>query len=568
MISPKFSVINVAGNTTATRYYAIDSGTHAAAITADTSVRVPISIPGTLRGLYFSVSVAPGAGASWVLTLFKNGASTGLTATISGASPTLPATDLINTVSVSAGDRFSWQLVPSAGTAPAAANIYVSCYFDSTNAGESFMSGGMPISANTANYWSPTGGALSATESDVSLMVPTAGTIDYLYLEASSNVGAGNTDTMTLVLNGTPTALTTNVSGASQTVATPDTTNSVAVVKGDLISMALTVAGTPTARILKWGMRFTPTVNGESLIMSRSTSITVSNIRYLNVVGGSGNNSTEALPQIAVPYASVLKKFAVSVVPAAGASKQWTFVDRKGGVTGNLSVVISGASQTSNDDPTDTTSYAAGDLFNWMSTPSGTPATITKGMFSAVFFVSPSTAYTSTLSETITFTDTLSKTITKVFSDTVTYTDTVLKSAAKILSDTVTYTDTLTKRISRALTETVTLSDIFAAIKNPGGSAYFQTLNDTITFTDTLIRRTSKSLSDAITFTDTLAKRISRSLFETITFTDIVALANAVVHILARYTIKLRFTSGSIIKRAATIFSKRNAARKFTIKLK
>lgn len=73
--------------------------------------------------------------------------------------------------------------------------------------------------------------------------------------------------------------------------------------------------------------------------------------------------------------------------------------------------------------------------------------------------VSTGTAYTTELTETVTLTDTLLKTIGRILSDIVTHTDTLLKGPARILTDTVTHTDTFTslRTAFTTLTEIVTL---------------------------------------------------------------------------------------------------------------
>jgi hypothetical protein len=290
-------------------------------------------------------------------------------------------------VTFAAGDTGSWQMVPSSGPTPGVATGFFATYTSTgSNSGEGFMAG-TSVSSSANVYFSPTGGASSATESAVSMEMPTAGTLDLLNLEVSGAVGSGATGTITLWKNGSATTLTTNVSGTSQTVATPDTTHSVSWVAGDLISIALTVSGTVTARQYKWSMRWTPTVDGETPVMARTVTLTVTAARYILPLGIAANATSEAATQAIVPYPFVFKNMSATIDALSGAGKQWNFQDRNTGVTGNLSVVL--ANVLTNNDTTHTDSYAAGDSFNYISTPTGTPTAFTKGMFGGVLYVAP-----------------------------------------------------------------------------------------------------------------------------------------------------------------------------------
>jgi len=80
--------------------------------------------PGILNRAWFNVSVAPGAGLTVTFTVFKNGAATGLTAAVTGATQML-ASDLVHAVPVAAGDLVCIQVaMPAVATAPyCAANL-------------------------------------------------------------------------------------------------------------------------------------------------------------------------------------------------------------------------------------------------------------------------------------------------------------------------------------------------------------------------------------------------------------------------------------------------------------
>jgi hypothetical protein len=63
------------------------------------------------------------------------------------------------------------------------------------------------------------------------------------------------------------------------------------------------------------------------------------------------------------------------------------------------------------------------------------------------------------LTETVTFTDSLGRLITKALTETATFTDTLGRLITKALSEIATFTDSLTKSITKVLTEVVTFYD-------------------------------------------------------------------------------------------------------------
>ena len=103
-------------------------------------------------------------------------------------------------------------------------------------------------------YFSANGEAVAASsEATVRSLVPIAGNIKNLYFQTGSNGnGAGNL-VVTLVLDGTPTALTVSVTPGTTTVVS-DTSNSFAVTAGQGISMRINnAAGNGTIGQMRWG---------------------------------------------------------------------------------------------------------------------------------------------------------------------------------------------------------------------------------------------------------------------------------------------------------------------------
>lgn len=173
-----------------------------------------------------------------------------------------------------------------------------------------------------------------------------------------------------------------------------------------------------------------------------------------------------------------------------------------------------------------------------------------------------STAYTKTLSETVSHTATiakqpkkiLSETVTstasfiknanKIFSETISHTDSVVRTAKKLLSETVSHTDYLIKRTARSFVEAITHTDTFTTLK-----IQFKTFSDIITHSDSLDKSTNKVLSETTTLTDTINRFWQRTLSETANLTD------SVLRLAARTLSEVATFSDSLIRVPGKIMS-------------
>ena len=205
-----------------------------------------LSASGTLSDLYLHCDTAPTAGNSVQMTLYKNEASTSLTATVSDTDTT--ANDTANSVSVSAGDTITMR-IDTTGT-PATGNIAFGMKFTSQKALEVPMVGGTlddPSNSST-EYNVPFGGNsnFGSTEADSrDVILNSTGFIKDFYVNLDDAPGAGKSRALTVRKNAADTALTV-------TVADSDTSGSltgtiVQVTAGDKISIEHTPSGTPDA---------------------------------------------------------------------------------------------------------------------------------------------------------------------------------------------------------------------------------------------------------------------------------------------------------------------------------
>lgn len=93
-----------------------------------------------------------------------------------------------------------------------------------------------------------------------------------------------------------------------------------------------------------------------------------------------------------------------------------------------------------------------------------------------------------------------------------------LTTITQTLSEVITDTDTLIRSVVRSLSETITDTDTFAFLK-----LKFQQLTESISDLDTLIKSTTRSFAETLTDTDTIIKNAIRTFSEAITDTDILA---------------------------------------------
>ena len=79
-------------------------------------VSIPVPVAGTFKNLHVQTSVAVAGGQTVTATLFHNGSATSIVAIITAGNTS--ASDLVNTLAVVKNDRFSVEIVNSAGTGP------------------------------------------------------------------------------------------------------------------------------------------------------------------------------------------------------------------------------------------------------------------------------------------------------------------------------------------------------------------------------------------------------------------------------------------------------------------
>lgn len=473
-----------------------------------------ISAPGTIDSLYVDLGTAPGRGETMSVTLRLNGADTALTVTISGTAKT--GSDTSHSVAVVAGDVVGWKVVASNNGAYAAANARYSCRFipttaDNFNVMFGIAGAGDQWDNTTTSQYTPamTKRGKNATENLRSQVMPSAGSIKNLYVNINTAPGVGKTRTFTVFKNGVATTLLVVISGTN--TSGNDTTHTVSYAAGDTISMECKADTSSASTKGGYGMTFVPTTAGEFPVMScdaNAQSTSVANYAFI-CEGGSTFSATETSRQQVVPMSIVFKAVYADLNTAPASGKSWAFALRKNAAATDLSASIANTS-TAGNDTSDHQTAIAGDLLSTESTPSGTPTATGSNRISYCF----AEALASTLTESITNTEVLTKLPGKTLLDTLTSTDTFasLKVQFKQLLESLTTTDTLIRSILKVCAESLTTTDTFIR-------SSVRTLTETITNTDTIKKLPGRILTETLTTLDSIIRTSSRTLTETITNT-------------------------------------------------
>jgi hypothetical protein len=232
-----------------TNYLALNDGSVTSTTESNTSNIMPTA--GTISDMYLLLSAAPGAGKTRVFTLYKNGAPTTITATISGAAATT-GNDITHSVAVVAGDTVSLESDPN-GT-PSSSQLRFGFKFTATQTNESLVLGSgyiggttVPTAVGTYAALIPneqlSSGAIAAEATYQSL--GNASLLGKMYVWTSNTAGAGNDWAFTVNVNGVNSSLTCSIADANNSA--NDTAHSATVADGDLISLQIIPTSNPTA---------------------------------------------------------------------------------------------------------------------------------------------------------------------------------------------------------------------------------------------------------------------------------------------------------------------------------
>ncbi len=243
-------------------------------------------------------------------------------------------------------------------------------------------------STSVTNYASFTGNILvSATEVNMSNVMPAAGVIDQLYV-LPSNTPSPGTMVVTIVKNTTPSSLTCTVSANAQCTDT-NTGHAITVARGDTISISFAPASSPTSRTYAVGVRWVPTTTNQALILDTAATMpSTSATRYFSANGTGASATTETNELGAVPVVSggmTIGNLTVAQSTAPGGVTTRAITLRAGAAGGASqsdrapTCTVTSAATTCQDG----NSYAAtsGQAIDVSAVPTGTNAAVTNFKF-------------------------------------------------------------------------------------------------------------------------------------------------------------------------------------------
>ena len=323
-----------------------------------TRAHSPAAAAGTIRNLAVRLATAPGAGTSRTFTIFKNGASTGITCTVSDAGTT--AQDSTNSTTVAVTDQLYLRTTKS-GVPIVPTHFDFTWEFEATLAKTSmYGQGGGTLTAGDLELngllsgqdsWSTT------TANAVWNVCPIAGTVTRVDLLLDGAPGAGTSYILTIYKNGVKQDGAGGTTDTRVTVAdaavTGVSTFSLAVAAGDTLYLEADQVNAPTARRVAWGVAFEATTDGQFTVCGVGPSASTAVTQYrppVDSLAGSWNTD-ENVREVRGPLTPVtLTALYVVLSAAPGAGNDRTVTVRKNTGNTNLTLTLSGAAATTGND--------------------------------------------------------------------------------------------------------------------------------------------------------------------------------------------------------------------------
>ncbi|MGD0629422.1 MAG: choice-of-anchor D domain-containing protein [Terracidiphilus sp.] len=313
-----------------------DANVWAASATTGTSYAL-MPTTGTLSTFCLNLGTAPGAGASWTWTLYKNGSDQAISVKISGAQK--QACDLVDTTGFAPGDLIALHVTPSVGPAPA--STFASWYMVQTPqvAGETILFGSQQ--AGNAQFLALAGNSdSSGAETALATVMPTAGTITKYIAEY---VGTGSSVKEVLNQNGSPSSFSASLGTSGVFV---QQTGNLSVSAGDIFDVNET--GLTALSGVYASAVFVPSVAGQFVIPTWRGTVTNADPVFYFPLTGRANGSLQPVEADAQQIGGVVQIQGVYVrsagVPGSGA--QYTFTLRDNGANTAMKTTLSGTNLT------------------------------------------------------------------------------------------------------------------------------------------------------------------------------------------------------------------------------
>ena len=205
-------------------------------------------------------------------------------------------------------------------------------------------------------------------------VVSSAGIIKDLRIVLEAAPGAAKSYTITLMLNGAPSALTVTITGAVDTTGA-DTDHDVTVAPGDYVSLRCVPDNTPAEVDAYWSTMFEASVSGESLLLLATSALNTAATEYGLVTGGYNDlSATENTWREVIPTDGTIKNLYVKLSEDPGtAPDAYRFTLRIAGVSKALTVTITDPATTGSN-TVSTVAVSAGDIVTMMIEPLNGPS--------------------------------------------------------------------------------------------------------------------------------------------------------------------------------------------------
>jgi hypothetical protein len=349
----------------ATRYLGLSSGGGAWNTTESALVQV-MPIAATISTTRVCLSGTSGTG-SRIFTVRKNSVDTSITANITNATC---SADTTNTVTVVAGDLVTLKQVTS-GTLNSTRSMWA-IKIQAANANEfpMLMSTMNQVGAGQTRYHDLQGDfGGQFTEQYTQYIFPTSGTLDKMYIKTDANA-ATSTLVTTLRINNVDTALATTLSAGNSTQ--NNVSDVVPINAGDIASLKFVNNGSANLRVAV-GMRFRPTVDGESIAGYNSNSnLSQATTSYSTAMGaGTTLDPTEANVKQLVLAGTLKKLYGATYSNLGGSGQTMTTIARKNSADTALTCAINSGTKVCSD-YSDTISLVDDDQINFSYTNSAT----------------------------------------------------------------------------------------------------------------------------------------------------------------------------------------------------
>ena len=338
-----------------------------------TQYKYVVTTAGYFASLKAETSGAPGGGKEYAFMLRKNGGTTDLTCTISGSST--QAADITHQVDVLAGDYVDIRCRPD--NTPASVKARCSIEFVASTSKYSLISANATSWATSTAYNSIGTYVNAHTSAAVrsQSVFPLSGTLRNLYVILGVAPGGAASRTVTVNVNGVNAALTCTISASGTTG--NDTSHTVAINAGDLVSIECAVSGSPSSADAAWGVTFEAATDNTSLVFGSSygarqvweppSGYMPNASTSYNAAAASGGSTWEATESNYLQGTQTgwtVQNFYIKLNDAPGTARSWTFTNRINSANGNITATISASATSANDTThTDTfTDYGEWDL--------------------------------------------------------------------------------------------------------------------------------------------------------------------------------------------------------------